>query len=468
MPQRPALSGPAAAALVFAASGAVLVVEILAIRMLAPYVGLTLETYTAAIGVVLAGIALGSAAGGRAADEVDPALLLGPLLIAGGALTVITVPLVRGLGETVRGVPDFGAIFLSAVAFLPPAAVLSAVTPATAKLRLSDLRETGTVVGRLSAWATAGALTGTFLTGFVLVPLLPTPATVLGLGAMLAAAGIALSLRMRALSRAAAAGNAALVAVLALASAAAGTTCHAETKYHCARIVAGAGGLDLYLDDLRHAHVKPDPRRLELGYVRWLGAVLDATAPREAVFLGGGGFSLPRYLAATQPGARAEVLEIDPRLVDLARERLGLRDEPWLTIRTGDARTLLRDRPARSADIVVGDAFGGRSIPWHLATREFVADVQRVLRPEGVYALNLIDHGGLGLLRAETATLLEAFDHVSVISGAGSGNFVLVASGSPLPALDLDDARARDGRAVAAGARVLTDDRAPADQLLTR
>src|SRR3954452_2871370 len=94
-----ALSPALAAALAFVASGAVLVLEILGIRLLAPYVGLTLETTTMIIGTVLAGIAAGAGLGGRVADRVDGRRLLSRLLVAGGLLAIATVPLVRALGS---------------------------------------------------------------------------------------------------------------------------------------------------------------------------------------------------------------------------------------------------------------------------------------------------------------------------------------------------------------------------------
>src|SRR4029453_8806526 len=99
MPQ--ALAG----ALVFVTSASVLVLEILAGRMLAPYVGVSLETYTAVIGTMLAGIAAGSWGGGALADRVDPHRLLGPLLVAGGALALLSLPIVRTFGTEV---PDAG------------------------------------------------------------------------------------------------------------------------------------------------------------------------------------------------------------------------------------------------------------------------------------------------------------------------------------------------------------------------
>jgi MFS family permease len=472
------LSPALAAGLVFLASGAVLVLEILGIRLLAPYVGVTLETYTTIIGVVLGGIAAGAALGGRAADRSDPARLLPALLVGGGVLALATVPLVRALGEVAEGTGDFGAMVVALLALLPPAAVLSAVTPVVVKLQLEDLAESGSVVGRLSAWATAGALTGTFGTGFVLVPLLPTRITVLLVGAVLIFAGVVAGARLRA---AAAAGAAAL----ALLGVAAGSPCQTETVYYCAQVQADPareGGRVLVLDDLRHAYVDLDePRYLDFAYVRWLPAAIAAQRPPgaalDAVFVGGGGFTLPRWLAAARPGSRATVLEVDEQVVDLARERLGLRTGPGLRVRVGDARVTLRQEPDESADVVVGDAFGGRSIPWHLATREFLGDVRRVLRPRGLYALNLIDRGPLDLARAEAATLLDSFGEVALVARAtagddpAGGNLVLLASDAPLPALrPPDGARVWRGRAVEAFAGdgdPLRDDDAPADQLLT-
>ncbi len=83
------LKPPIAAALVFVASGAVLVLEILSVRLLAPYVGLTLETTTSIIGAVLFGIAAGAALGGWIADRVNPYWLLVGLLVGGGLLVLL-------------------------------------------------------------------------------------------------------------------------------------------------------------------------------------------------------------------------------------------------------------------------------------------------------------------------------------------------------------------------------------------
>ena len=452
-----------AAGLVFVSSGAVLVLEILGIRLLAPYVGLTLETTTTIIGTVLAGIATGAAVGGRAADRFDERRLIALLLATGGLLAIATVPLVRGLGDALRGGGDPAAFIVTLIALFPPAAVLSAVTPAVVRLQLRDLGTTGEVVGRLSAWATAGGLVGTFATGFVIVPLLPTDVAVLIVGGVLVALGVA---------RGATWTLAAGAALAAAATIATGPPCDAETSYHCARVVEDTGrdgGRVLVLEDLPHSYVDlGDPLHLEFSYTQWIGEAIDGLdgGPLDAVFLGGGGFTLPRYVAATRPGSRSRVLEVDGDLVALARERLGLRTGPDLAVRVGDARVTLRGEETASADLVVGDAFGGRAVPWHLTTAEFVAEVRRVLRPGGLYALNVIDYRPFGLVRAEAATLLEAFDEVALVThDRPGGNFVFLASDGELPAAAALD-RAEVQR-FAGDADPLRDDDAPADQLLT-
>ena len=483
-----------AAVIVFGTSAAVLVLEIIAGRLLAPHVGVTLETYTGIIGTVLAGIALGAWLGGRAADRTDPRRLPGPLLIAGGALALATIPLIELLaGLRLRADPA-GIVIFAAVAILPPAAVLSAVSPAVVKLQLRDLGETGAVVGRLSALGTAGAIVGTFLTGFVLVAAIPSRPIVLSLGATLILAGVVLAVTIGRQARLP-------VAVVAIATLLLGTgwtlaasePCERESAYFCVRVVADPDrptGRTLVLDTLRHAYVDlADPTHLELSYTRSIGDVIDglvpAGTPIRALHLGGGGFSMPRYVAATRPGSFNRALELDPVVVEVARAELGVVDGPDLEIAVGDARLLVAAEATDRYDLVVGDAFGGLAVPWHLTTAELAREVGRVLAPGGVYVVNVIDHPPLAFARAELATLRSTFAHVAVLApaerlrGVDGGNLILMASDAPLPvdailaatrARDDTDELLADPAGIAAfigEAPVLVDDFAPVDQLLT-
>jgi spermidine synthase len=470
--------GPAIA-VVFVTSAAILVVEITANRLLAPYVGVSLETFTAIIGVILAGIAAGAAIGGYLADRHEPRRLLGPSLAIGGALVWVAVPVVHAIGPSAQSRPA-DIVVLSTMAFFLPAAVLSASTPIVAKLRLSSLEETGSVFGGLSAAGTIGGLAGTFLTGFVLVALLGTRTIMFLVGALLVAGGVVLEWHLRRRPPA-------LAAVLVFAASGLSvygfpTPCDVETRYSCAEIRVDErepSVRSLWLDDVHHARVDvDDPTRLELRYIRLLADVAGAlpAGPVDALHIGGGGFTLPTYLAEVRAGSRSHVVEIDPGVVDIARDHLGLRTGPDLTVEVGDARTALPALPDDAFDLVIGDAFSGLSVPWHLTTVEIKQEIARVLRPGGIYAVNVIDGGANGFARAELATLRAVFDHVQVIlpgdePPAAKRNQVLVASDRPIPRLDIDpaDGVVRDEAFVAryvGGASVLTDDHAPVDQLV--
>ena len=472
---------------VLVSGAAILVVETLATRLVAPYVGLTLESTTAVIGVALAGIAVGAALGGRWADTLPPRRVAAGALAVGGLGVLAVRPLVRLLGP-VLGPGPVAAILLVAASTLVSVTALAMVTPAITRARLTGLDGSGSVIGDLSAAGTVGSLAGTFLTGFVLVTFLPVTAILLvTAGACLA---LALAVSVEARRAAPKLGGAALV--LAVALVAVPGRCDTDTVYYCARVEPDpqrTSAQVLVLDDLRHSYVDlADPTHLEFAYIQRFAAAVDAAFPAgrplRAVHVGGGGFTMPRWLAATRPGSTSTVLEVDAGVVDLGRRELGVDAIPDLDVRLGDARTTLATLPTASADLVVGDAFGARSVPWHLATTEFVDEVRRVLRPGGLYVLNVIDRDPLALLSAVTATVGERFVHATLVirpdqlEPGGGGNAVLAVSDTPPdlaalraaaeargePGSVLDDAATR---AFGRGAMILTDDRAPVDQLQT-
>ncbi|WP_431922356.1 fused MFS/spermidine synthase [Micromonospora wenchangensis] len=493
-----ALPNGLAAFLVFFASGAVLVLETVSLRLVGPYVGVTLQVTSSVIGIALAAIAYGAWTGGWLADRRDPRGLLAPALILAGIAAAVTLPVVRYAGELLRGGAVSGILLLTALAVFVPAALLSAVTPLVVKLQLSDLRRTGQVVGRLSGIGTLGGITATLVTGFVLVAALPSTVILIGLAAALGAVGLGLGVYLRRQAGGGLPGPTrakAALAVLGLVaaglSAVAPNPCDVETAYHCARVERDpdrAGGRTLYLNSAQHSYVDlDDPTHLEYEYTQWIGAVADVLAPKgqrlDALHLGGGGFTMPRYLSATRPGTDNVVFEIDGELVDLDRRELGVRTGPGLRAEVGDARMLVGGEPADSRDLVVGDAFGHLVVPWHLATREMAAEVDRVLRPGGIYVQNVIDYPPGRFIRSELATVAAEFGHVALvappeaIAGRQGSNFLIVASDAPLP---LEELRTRLGTVAKIpdmlagsevtrfvdGALVLTDDYAPVDQLL--
>ncbi|HEX5695546.1 MAG TPA: fused MFS/spermidine synthase [Acidimicrobiia bacterium] len=471
--------------LVFATAAAVLILEILAVRLLAPYLGVSLEVFTGVIGVILAGISVGAWLGGRAADRGEPRRLIGPLLVAGG-LTAIASPLLVDLVGPSTSTGPLSIVLITSIGFFAPAALLSAVPPVVVKIRLASLTETGSVVGSYSAIGTAGAIFGSFVTGFVLIAAFPTRPIVIAIGIGLSLLGLALwSARKATGVGATLMGLVVLVALVAVNDG----PCQYETTYHCAEVVvddARPSGRLLVLDRGHNSYVDlDDPTHLEFRYIRVMVDVIDtetAPGPLQVLSIGGGGFTFPAYLEATRPGTGHVVLEIDAALVDIGRERLGFEDQAEVVI--DDARRSIDRIPDGSVDVVIGDAFTGLTVPWHLTTVEFVEKIAERLAPGGIYTLNVIDTANREFVRAEAATLTEVFDHVALfapsdyLAGASGGNFVLVGSDEPIDVLAVEAAIMERGgveRAITgselttfvAGSRPLTDDYAPVDQMIT-
>ena len=215
------------------------------------------------------------------------------------------------------------------------------------------------------------------------------------------------------------------------------------------------GSWMLLVNDTPQSHVDlDDPTHLEFEYVRRMGHVLDlAAAPGvaiDAVHLGGGALTLPRYLAVTRPGSRQRVVEIDQPLTDLVRHHLPLPRAARIRVRAADARVGLAALHPSSADVVVCDVFAGARTPAHLTSAEFAADVHRVLRPGGVYAANVADGPPLRFARGQVATVCSLFRYVCLLAEPGTlrgrrfGNLVAVASDAELPIDDYVRRCARD------------------------
>lgn len=235
----------------------------------------------------------------------------------------------------------------------------------------------------------------------------------------------------------------------------------------------------LTLDGAPQSHVDlRDPTRLEFEYVRRIGHVLDHAAPRgdplSVLHLGGGGLTLVRYVAVTRPRSSQRVVEHDAALVDLVRRVLPMPRGCRPRIRIGDARAVLAALRPDAFDVVIADVYAGGRIPSSCTSVEFVAAVERVLRPGGLLVSNVADGASCAFARSQVATVRAVFDPVllvadaAVLRGRRFGNLVLVAGHRPLPVAELTRLAAGDafpGRVVEgerldrfrAGARPVTD-----------
>ncbi|GAB2446424.1 spermidine synthase [Streptomyces incanus] len=211
----------------------------------------------------------------------------------------------------------------------------------------------------------------------------------------------------------------------------------------------------LLIDDAPQSHVDlDDPAYLSFEYQRRLGHVVDTVAPAgrplQAVHLGGGAFTLARYVAATRPRSTQQVVERDAKLVQLVRRELPVDPRSRIRVRSVDAREGLAKVPDGWAGLVVADVFSGARTPAHLTSTEFLDDVRRALAPGGVYAANLADGPPLAHLRGQIATAAARFAELALIAdpavlrGKRFGNAVLVASDTPLPVAELTRRAASD------------------------
>jgi len=203
----------------------------------------------------------------------------------------------------------------------------------------------------------------------------------------------------------------------------------------------------LVVDGTPQSHVDlDDPARLFFEYVQRIGHVIDqwgiAGQPMTALHLGGGGLTLARYIHATRPGSRQQVIELDEELISFVREHLPLARQSGIRVRYGDARAMLARLPGAlhgAVDIIVVDVFSGARIPAHVTSVEFYREATGFLAPGGIIAVNVADGPGLAFARGQAATMRHAgidvlaLAETSVLRGRRFGNVVLVGSATPLP-----------------------------------
>ncbi|MEV6404456.1 fused MFS/spermidine synthase [Streptomyces bobili] len=211
----------------------------------------------------------------------------------------------------------------------------------------------------------------------------------------------------------------------------------------------------LLIDGAPQSHVDlDDPGHLSFEYQRRLGHVIDLAAPAgrplHVLHLGGGAFTLARYVAATRPRSTQQIVERDASLVRLVRRELPLDPGARIRVRSTDAREGLGKVPDGWADLVIADVFSGARTPAHLTSTEFLDEVRRALKPGGCYAANLADGPPLAHLRGQIATAAARFPELALVAdptvlrGKRFGNAVLVASDLPLPTAELTRRAASD------------------------
>ena len=405
--------------------------EILGSRLLAPVFGNSLYVWGALIGVILAAMSSGYAAGGWFADRYHGGAVLAWLLLVSGAWTF----LLAGAGQRVMLTvsawvqdPRWGPCLAAGILLAPPAFCLSGVLPALLRLSIGDLDYLGRQTGRMIAVSTMGSLVGTWGTAFYLLAWLGSMALVTLLGGVQIILGMlwwwrAVAIKARNLARVTAS-TALLVCVLSLGwfslhpiRVFSAPVHQKDSPYQQVRVRDDDLFRYLILDRTFHAVMwKGDPVGLYLPYSQLMMAALAITAePKRALILGHGGGSLAKWLANRWPELQIDAVEVDPAVVYAAEHYFEYMLPKGHQVHVKDARLFLRSS-AEQYDIIWLDVFARHLIPFHLTTQEFFMEVRAHLHPDGVLAVNLASSGeGPDRQRsyAVVETLRTIFPHIA-------------------------------------------------------
>jgi spermidine synthase len=422
---------------VVAVCGAVLMaLEILSSRVLAPYYGNSVYVWGSIISVFLAALSLGYLWGGRLADRQPSMASLGRMVALAAAFVALLLlfgtRLATLLASWTGGNPS-GTLLATAVLFGPASVLLATVSPWAVRIAARDLGHLGNTAGRLFALSTLGSLAGTLACTFLFIPFLELRqilALLTGLTALTACVALAGSFR----TEAPAAGLAVLLLVFSVPGASIATRGRSDliyervSPYQTLQVYERDGVRTLQSDRVPQAAIHLSDGETALRYNRAAPAVLLVNPhPRRALIIGLGGGMVGRYLQSRVPDLEIHYVDIDPAVLEIARKYFSFRTGPKTQVTVEDGRQFLHDS-RETWDLIYTDAYIGQSVPFHLATVQFLDEVKRHLAPGGVFALNLAAGLTEPFPRAIYRTVRERFDSVYVFPVRLSPNTLVVAS----------------------------------------
>src|SRR5262245_8860511 len=442
---------------------AVLIVEITAIRMLAPFFGNSIFTVSSVIGIILAALGLGYYLGGSLADRRPSSTWFFSLIVVAGfsvlLLQLLNAVMLPGIAYKLSLID--GPLIVSLLMFFLPAMFLAMLSPFAITLlhaREAD-RGVGNAAGLVFFWSTVGSIAGSLGAGFVLIPHWGIGSIVVGVGSGLVLLGGAGLL---------AAGKPKIFPVgLALLGLASGV---ALSRVEMTGAVLSADGVyekivirdipyrgrtaRILLQDLNiSAGLYLDDGSMAFDYTRYFDLYrLFTPELKTALAIGGGAYTVPGAILRDSPRAIVDVAEIDPSLHALALRYFALPDDARLRNHVIDGRRFLHDTAERY-DLIFSDAYRSFiSAPPQFATLEFFRLARSRLREDGVLIANF--YGSLApdtraTIYSVLRTMRVAFPQVYVFATVNPAseelqNFIFVGHNAANP-----DRRADLGKAAA-------------------
>lgn len=415
---------------IFLSSAILLVLEITAGRLIAPYVGVTIYSWTSIIGVILAGLSLGNWLGGRWADRGGDERSTGIALALSGAFSLLSLLTLTVIAPALQAssLNLVSASFLYVLAmFFIPSLLLGIPTPLLTTLALKIDNRTGHIVGRMHALAALGSIVGTFLTGFVLIQYLGSRSVIIISSLILFLLALPFLRQASKKMLAVLLTTISLAAVLTELNQGFESPCEYESNYFCLRVVDASeqapfgNATGLVLDHLLHGiNHETEAEMLISPYVHLMQELVmqhfDAAelTGLHYFFAGGGSYTQPRAVKQARPESSITVAELDPTVTQAVTRRMYV-DPAEFKIYHGDARTTLFRQPMAQFDVIVTDAFHDIAIPYHLVTLEYVRLANSKLKPGGILTTNVVDaFPDPRMVKSLVKTLQQEFSQVDV------------------------------------------------------
>ncbi len=478
---------------VFISGSVVMILELAASRIIAPYLGTSVIIWTSLIGVILAALSFGYFMGGRIADKYpSPATLA--LILGGAGASIAVSSYFQWILQIFALLSNLqmAAMLSLFLLFGPTTILLGMISPLAVKLSLTDVMKSGRTVGNLYAISNTGSIIGTFLGGFILISFFGSSRILSLLSLTLITLSVIVVLTWRLQLKHSLYIIGALVSIggffapngLALSYydtlVADVDTQYSRTWIYDREWESGRTVRTMTNDvgGSQSAQYLDNASELVFAYTRMYDDLSLALHPdaKHALMIGGSAYTYPRHFVASSQDRTMTVIEIDPMITELAQKYFGLTEDPNLTIIHEDGRIFL-NKNNQKFDLIFVDAFSSQlSIPFHLTTREAVSRISEGLTDEGLVLVNIIsalEGSRSGFLSAAYATYASAFPYVSLyrIQDRGSEerqNIILVASKSPL----MHNNTHPDSRSISTAElkftptplHVLTDDFAPVER----
>ena len=395
----------------FFCGAATMILEMTGSRLVAPFFGTSLIVWTALIGIIMTSLCIGNYFGGALADRRPEAKLLGRILLFAAIIVALTAFLSNFILTSLQDMNlnlYMASVLAAVLIFAPSSILLGMVSPFIARLAMLNVQSSGTTVGRLSALNSAGSILGTFLGGFVLISLFPSGVIIMMLATLLAF--LAVIIYTGAWLKIIAVFVACILSVSAWCADNYGFPSspigvQIDTSYNHLSIVESIDRrnnrrvriLITNPDSTQSLMYTDNTSELVSDYTKFYDlAFYYKPDAKRILMLGGGGYSVPKYLlnGARSQDITVDVVEIDPGVTQAARDYFDLKDSPKLKIYHEDARTFL-NRTARDNtekyDAVLMDTFGSWTvIPFQMTTVETAARLREILKPDGVLIVNVI------------------------------------------------------------------------------